>query len=264
MAKRYFEFVEGTSSKFWEIWVDGTKVMTRYGRIGASGQTTEKDEGAVDKAKKLHDKLIVEKTKKGYVESGGGAAPAAAPAKAAPAGEFDGAIARIEKKAEKAGVELAAGASAEAISAAEKALGRTLPEEVVAFYRRHDGAGDDAIEGRELLSLKRMVKEWTIWQKLLEKGDFGGNDHGEPGPGVQKRWWIWEWVPVTYDGAGNHHVLDLAPGKGGTYGQILSFWHDEASRKVEGKGFLAWLEKVKWGPVDEDDGDDENDDDEEE
>lgn len=84
MAKRYFEFSEGSSNKFWEVWVDGTKVLTRYGKIGAAGQTTVKDEGSSDAAQKLHDKLVREKTGKGYAEKsgGGGAAPAPAPAKA--------------------------------------------------------------------------------------------------------------------------------------------------------------------------------------
>jgi predicted DNA-binding WGR domain protein len=77
-GKRYFEFVEGTSSKFWEVWIDGgTKVMTRYGKIGTGGQTTIKDEGTDDKAQKLFDKLVREKTGKGYAEKGGGGAPSA-------------------------------------------------------------------------------------------------------------------------------------------------------------------------------------------
>jgi uncharacterized protein (TIGR02996 family) len=88
-AKRYFEFIEGTSSKFWEIWRDGSQVYTRYGKIGANGQVTVKDEGDDGKAEKLYDKLVREKTGKGYVEkaaAGGVAAPAKpAPAKAAPA-----------------------------------------------------------------------------------------------------------------------------------------------------------------------------------
>lgn len=85
--KRYFEFVEGTSSKFWEIWREGAKVYTRYGRIGASGQVTLKDEGSDEKAQKLYDKLVREKTGKGYVEKApaGGAEAAPAPVAAAPA-----------------------------------------------------------------------------------------------------------------------------------------------------------------------------------
>ena len=34
--KRYFEFVDGASNKFWEIWMDGTDVTTnwRLDRLG--------------------------------------------------------------------------------------------------------------------------------------------------------------------------------------------------------------------------------------
>jgi predicted DNA-binding WGR domain protein len=66
--KRHFEFVEGSSSKFWEIWMDGTSYLTRYGRIGTSGQETVKEWGTADKAKKEYDKIVAEKVKKGYVE----------------------------------------------------------------------------------------------------------------------------------------------------------------------------------------------------
>lgn len=78
-SKRYFEFSEGTSNKFWEVWREGVSVFTRYGKIGANGQVTVKKLGSDADAKKLHDKLVAEKTGKGYVEGGG------KPAKAAPA-----------------------------------------------------------------------------------------------------------------------------------------------------------------------------------
>jgi uncharacterized protein (TIGR02996 family) len=72
---RYFEFIEGTSSKFWEVLVDGTTLKTRYGKIGSGGQQTIKEfESKADAAKEL-DKLVHEKTKKGYTEGGGGGAP---------------------------------------------------------------------------------------------------------------------------------------------------------------------------------------------
>lgn len=70
MTKRYFEFSDGSSNKFWEIRIDGSEVFTRYGKIGAAGATTVKDEGSDAKAQKLYDKLVNEKTRKGYVEKG--------------------------------------------------------------------------------------------------------------------------------------------------------------------------------------------------
>ena len=39
--KRYFEFVDDSSSKFWEIWMEGNDVTTQWGRIGTTGQTKE-------------------------------------------------------------------------------------------------------------------------------------------------------------------------------------------------------------------------------
>jgi len=65
---RYFEFSEGTSNKFWEVRLDGESVRTRYGKIGTSGQQTLKDLGSSEKANKEYDKLVAEKTKKGYEE----------------------------------------------------------------------------------------------------------------------------------------------------------------------------------------------------
>jgi DNA ligase-1 len=65
---RHFEFVEGKSNKFWEVWVEGTSLYTHYGRIGSKGQTTIKDYADEAAARKAADKLIAEKTGKGYVE----------------------------------------------------------------------------------------------------------------------------------------------------------------------------------------------------
>jgi len=42
MPVRYFEFVEGKSSKFWQIGCHGNQVTVRFGRIGTAGQTQVK------------------------------------------------------------------------------------------------------------------------------------------------------------------------------------------------------------------------------
>jgi uncharacterized protein (TIGR02996 family) len=65
---RYFELIEGSSSKFWEIVVEGTEVKTRYGKIGTAGQETVKEQGSKGDAFKEYDKLVAEKMKKGYRE----------------------------------------------------------------------------------------------------------------------------------------------------------------------------------------------------
>lgn len=86
---RRFEFVEGTSSKFWEIDRSGSTLTIRFGRIGANGQTQLKGLDTEEKAQKELDRLVAEKAKKGYVEVGAGAssappATAPSPAPAAP------------------------------------------------------------------------------------------------------------------------------------------------------------------------------------
>ncbi|MCX5741677.1 MAG: WGR domain-containing protein [Proteobacteria bacterium] len=42
-GKRYFEFSESSSNKFWEVFLDKLTVKTRYGKIGATGQLTIKE-----------------------------------------------------------------------------------------------------------------------------------------------------------------------------------------------------------------------------
>eukprot|EP00757_Euglenozoa_sp_SAG-D1_P009229 gene9229-18370_t len=81
------EFQEGNSSKFWEISQSGGKLTIKYGKLGSGGQTTLKDLGTADKAKKQLEKEIAGKKKKGYAEvASGGRKPRAKPAaKAVPA-----------------------------------------------------------------------------------------------------------------------------------------------------------------------------------
>ena len=66
---RYFEFVDGKSAKFWEVSVDDCDATVRYGRIGTNGQTKTKSFGDNDAAQAHADKLIDQKTGKGYEES---------------------------------------------------------------------------------------------------------------------------------------------------------------------------------------------------
>lgn len=65
---RRFEFVGGGSSKFWELTLAGDSLTTRFGRIGTEGQSSTKSFASAESCKKEHDKLVAEKTKKGYRE----------------------------------------------------------------------------------------------------------------------------------------------------------------------------------------------------
>ena len=65
---RYFEFVDGTSNKFWEVSQAGDTMTTRWGRAGSGGQSKTKSFADAAGAAKAMESLIREKTGEGYVE----------------------------------------------------------------------------------------------------------------------------------------------------------------------------------------------------
>lgn len=67
---RELTFQEGSSNKFWKIELDGSSHTVQYGRVGTNGQTQTKTFDSAAEAKKSFDKLVAEKLKKGYVDSG--------------------------------------------------------------------------------------------------------------------------------------------------------------------------------------------------
>ncbi len=141
------------------------------------------------------------------------------------------------------------GASDTQIKAAEDFLSIQFPAEVKASYRIHNGqSGYDYgfLEGREFLSLERMQEEWEVWKELLDGGEFEEFE-SSPDVGIRSDWWSAQWIPLIYDGAGNHDCLDLNPGEGGKRGQIITMWHDEPERQIVAPSFRAWLEQYAKG-----------------
>lgn len=65
---RYFEFVEGSSSKFWEVSQSGNTMTTRWGRIGSAGQSKTKTFADEQSAANAVGVLTEQKTDEGYVE----------------------------------------------------------------------------------------------------------------------------------------------------------------------------------------------------
>ncbi len=68
MTARRFEFIEGTSSKFWEITNNNREVTVRYGRIGTNGQTQTKSFTSEAAANTHALRQINSKLAKGYHE----------------------------------------------------------------------------------------------------------------------------------------------------------------------------------------------------
>ena len=67
-TKRRFEFVSGSSDKFWELSVGGKEVVVRFGRNGTDGQSSTKTFADNASAEKHAQKVIRDKIAKGYKE----------------------------------------------------------------------------------------------------------------------------------------------------------------------------------------------------
>lgn len=66
--KRYFEFQDSKSYKFWQVEIEGNHFTVTYGKIGTAGSAKTTECASAEAAEKEANKLISEKTKKGYVE----------------------------------------------------------------------------------------------------------------------------------------------------------------------------------------------------
>jgi predicted DNA-binding WGR domain protein len=111
---RRFEFVEGTSAKFWMGGSEGNNFIVVYGKLGTAGTRKEKAFPSEEAARREADKKIAEKLREGYYE-------VAADAVAAP-GAAKGAAAKSAKLELPERVK-ARPATADAVSAAVAALG---------------------------------------------------------------------------------------------------------------------------------------------
>ena len=65
---KFFDYKDDKSAKFWEVTQAGSTVTVRYGKTGTNGQTQEKVFADTAAAIKHVEKIISEKTGKGYVE----------------------------------------------------------------------------------------------------------------------------------------------------------------------------------------------------
>lgn len=140
-------------------------------------------------------------------------------------------------------IKLNNGVSDSDIQNLEKIIGAKLPHDFIIFYRVHNGQSRDGaalIDGEELLSFDRIIEEWNIWNDLLNNNTFE-NSVASPDAGIKSNWWNPLWIPITYDGNGNHYCLDLDPTKEGSYGQIIRMWHDDDVRSLIAKSFKEWI-----------------------
>ncbi len=118
---RRFEYVQGTSAKFWMAGVEGETFTVVFGRLGTDGQRKDKAFPTAEAARRELEKKIAEKTREGYHE-------VAAAAAAAVTGGTKGATAAAPRLALPPRVQVVArkDASVKQATAALQALHKTL------------------------------------------------------------------------------------------------------------------------------------------
>lgn len=142
------------------------------------------------------------------------------------------------------------GASEEMISAAEEKMQITFPDDFRESLKIHNGQKGNfeypgLIGGYQLLSLDNIIDEWQVWTQLLDEGAFADFDELDANEMVKTdQWWRSKWVPITANGGGDHHCLDLDPSTEGISGQVIEMWHDDEIRTVVGDSFKECLKFI--------------------
>ena len=149
----------------------------------------------------------------------------------------------LRRQAPPSGPQFAPSASEPAIAQLESVLGVTLPEELRASYRWHDGGFTmQLVTPMEILPIARIAELWQILEELLHDDEWAGQppyyfteevvrSGWQTGP-IQPVWWHRRWIPCGADSAGNLCCLDLAPASGGTMGQIIDWDHECGPSRV--------------------------------
>ncbi|OIV39727.1 DUF6493 family protein [Flavobacterium johnsoniae] len=68
--KKNLKYIDGSSDKFWEIEVTGLEYTVTYGKNGTSGTSQTKSFASNEECLKMAEKILAEKIKKGYSETG--------------------------------------------------------------------------------------------------------------------------------------------------------------------------------------------------
>ncbi len=140
-------------------------------------------------------------------------------------------------------IRLLPGAFEADIEALEADLSVTLPESFRASLLVHNGQHGLArplVEEWQLASVADVRREWEVMQEIYDRGAFTDTAVNPIGP-VQPVWWLPQWIPFAYNGAGDLLCLDMAPAPGGSVGQIVTFWHTQETRQVLAPDFGEWL-----------------------
>ena len=119
-----------------------------------------------------------------------------------------------------------------ALDAYEARFGLMLPTEFRQLYRWRNGQ-DLGVSLALVHNHMFMPLFASAAAKDLLDGMIGF-DFDDPA------WWRRTWVPFTQSFGGDHYCLDLEA-KGSATGQVIDFWHDDATRNVRARSLSSWF-----------------------
>ena len=129
----------------------------------------------------------------------------------------------------------------------------TLPKELEALLRVHDGqASHDRFVHScayecgggtfELLSIAGMLAEWRLRNDSLKISDEENASLGGEASGVKPLYWNRTgWLPLALGDQGDCFFVDLDPPPTGTVGQVFVWYRDEGPASVVAPNVGAWL-----------------------
>ena len=154
------------------------------------------------------------------------------------------------------------------IARAETALGVRLPPDLAASLEIHNGQvqetgrgeaiplvpqefdrrGESIASWGELAPLELIIRSTEIGRQFLSAGaataaDFGGDeDDVFEFRGPVRHDGKWNFINFIDSGTGDVLAVDLAPGKGGAIGQVVSIANDPPALIVLAAGYREWFE----------------------
>jgi predicted DNA-binding WGR domain protein len=168
MPKREFQFREGNADKFWVIELQGKDLTVQFGQTGTAGQKQTKSFSSDAEARTACEKLIAEKTRKGYQEVGVRKSRAAKAAPPVTAGKS------LELKKVRVLSKPLMLATDREVDALEKKLGVRFP----GGYREYVTTLGEGILGgtfvrvygpgtiaKQLASWRKRIKQYWLWDQ---------------------------------------------------------------------------------------------------
>lgn len=142
---------------------------------------------------------------------------------------------------------LAPGASEADVREFEQTIGAKLPDDIRRSYLRNDGsAGVDLLdfvgEGK-WATLAQAAASWRHFQKMKPDLEEAGYLNAPKGP-MKEVNISPGWIPIGDNGGGDHLCVDLDPAKGGTVGQLFSYWHEYGAWRIVAPSITAFLEHL--------------------